>query len=74
LETTVKLFGVLERGRFWEKVFAIDEGRRVGNLAQGLVLPANHVDVLLVNGRHVHAERRLADGDLLSILPMVEGG
>ena len=74
MKIVVKLFGVLERGRFREKSLEFNDGTTVGDVVQSLMLPSAHVDILLVNGKHVHVEQGLADGDVLSILPMVEGG
>ena len=74
MKITVKLFAVLRIGRFTEKELDVPFGSTVGDVVMGLDLPPEHVDILLVNGRHVDREYLLQDGDLLSLLPMVEGG
>jgi molybdopterin converting factor small subunit len=74
MKITVKLFAVLQIGRFTEKELDVPFGSTVGDVVMGLALPPEHVDILLVNGRHVDREYLLQDGDLLSLLPMVEGG
>jgi molybdopterin converting factor small subunit len=74
MKITVKLFAVLKIGRFREKELVYPVGTNVGDVVNDLDLPAEHVDILLVNGRHVDREYLLQDGDILSILPMVEGG
>ena len=74
MKITVKLYAVLQIGRFTEKVLEYPVGSNVGDVINGLDLPAEHVDILLVNGRHVDRKYLLQDGDVLSLLPMVEGG
>ncbi len=71
---TVKLYAVLQIGRFREKALDFPVGAKVIDVVNGLELPSEHVDILLVNGRHVDREALLQDGDILSLLPMVEGG
>ena len=74
MKITVKLYAVLQLGRFREKQLDYPVGAKVGDVVTTLDLPAEHVDILLVNGRHVDREHPLQDGDVLSLLPMVEGG
>ena len=74
MKITVKLYAVLRIGRFSEKQLDYPSGSNVGDVVKGLSLPSAHVDILLVNGRHVDMEYLLQDGDVLSLLPMVEGG
>lgn len=74
MKITVKLYAVLQIGRFAEKELDYPVGAHVGDVVKDLALPAEHVDILLVNGRHVDRESLLQDGDILSLLPMVEGG
>ncbi|MDH3997864.1 MAG: MoaD/ThiS family protein [Desulfuromonadales bacterium] len=74
MKVTVKLYGVLQLDRFEQQEMDVAEGACVADVASLLDLPRVHVDILLVNGAHVKAERKLQAGDVLSILPMVEGG
>lgn len=74
MRISVKLYAVLQIGRFQEKVLEVVDGSSVGDIVKILDLPPEHVDILLVNGLHVDADRTLCDDDVLSILPMVEGG
>ena len=53
--------------------FSYDK-KTINAVIRSLELPCEHVDILLVNGRHVDREYLLQDGDALSLLPMVEGG
>ena len=74
MKITVKLYAVLKIGRFREKEVDYPVGSNVGDVVNDLGLPAEHVDILLVNGSHVDRGYLLRDGDILSLLPMVEGG
>ncbi len=74
MKITVKLYAVLQLGRFKEKSFDFSTGIAVGDVIEELKLPSEHVDILLVNGSHVDAGHILKENDILSLLPMVEGG
>ena len=74
LKISVKLYAVLQLERFQEKEFNVAEGVTVAEVVADLDLPSEHVDILLVNGVHVTADHVLAEGDVLSVLPMVDGG
>ncbi len=74
MEIKVKLYAVLQLGRFREESFDFSAGTTVGDVVKELDLPPEHVDILLVNGRHADAGHPLEENDVLSVLPMVEGG
>jgi sulfur carrier protein ThiS len=74
MKITVKLYSVLQLGRFKEKQINYPQQSTVEDVIRDLKLPAEHVDILLVNGLHVKRDHVLVDGDSLSVLPMVEGG
>ncbi len=74
MKITVKLYAVLQLGRFKEKISDYPAGTAVSDVIKSLELPLEHVDILLVNGLHVDAGRLLEENDVLSLLPMVEGG
>jgi len=74
VKITVKLYAVLQIGRFKEKLVDYPVGTSVGAVVESLELPSEHVDILLVNGLHVDVGRLLEENDILSLLPMVDGG
>lgn len=74
MDITVKLYSVLQIGRFEVKKINYPLQSSVEDVIRELTLPAEHVDILLVNGVHVKKNHVLEEGDVLSILPMVEGG
>lgn len=74
MKITVKLYAVLQVGRFREKVLSYPVGTTVADVVSSLELPSEHVDILLVNGIHTEAGTLLNENDVLTVLPMVEGG
>ena len=74
MKVAVKLYAVLRCGRFKEKFLDYPSGTTVGDVIIDLKLPPEHVDILLVNDTHVDFEHLLEENDVLSLLPMVEGG
>ena len=74
MNVTVKLYAVLQIGRFKEKAIDFSAGTTVRDVIETLELPAQHVDILLVNGIHVAIDHPLEENDVLSLLPMVDGG
>jgi len=56
----------------------VDDGLPLGALIEQFHIPARMAHIVLVNGRFVEAEqrdeRRLAEGDVVSIWPPVAGG
>ncbi|RJX35389.1 MAG: MoaD/ThiS family protein [Desulfarculus sp.] len=49
-------------------------GRSVAQLAAELGIPAGEVKLAMVNRAPAPLERRLADGDLVGLFPLVDGG
>jgi sulfur-carrier protein len=37
-------------------------------------IPEAEIGIMLINSRHVHLDRELADGDILAIFPLLGGG
>jgi sulfur-carrier protein len=70
----VKLFASLRVGRFAEREWDYLEGMTVRRLLEELAIDRKEVGVLLVNSRHVEPDYRLAEGDTLSIFPLIGGG
>ncbi|MBE0575530.1 MAG: MoaD/ThiS family protein [Desulfuromonadales bacterium] len=57
-----------------EKVHDYPSGIRVSQVIEQLELPSGYFGMVLLNGRHTDTEQVLSDGDVLSLLPMVDGG
>ncbi|MGR6836369.1 MoaD/ThiS family protein [Syntrophomonas erecta] len=74
MKVKVKLFATFRNNRFKEKDYDLPPGFTVGEVIAMLSIPEKEVGVLFVNGKSVEMGRPLADGDTLSIFPMVGGG
>jgi uncharacterized protein len=53
-------------------IYAFDEGATVGDAIESLNVPANQIDLLLVNGESTGLDRVLHEGDYLSLFPVFE--
>jgi molybdopterin converting factor small subunit len=57
-----------------EFIQEIDEGANIGNLLDSLKVPDHRVMLILRNGRKAAESAPLADGDAVTLLPVVGGG
>jgi molybdopterin converting factor small subunit len=71
---TVQLFGVFRIDRFKERVLEQPPGASVQAVVEALRLSTPLLGTVLVNGVHARLDDQLNDGDLLVILPILEGG
>ncbi len=69
--STLRLFSPFPSGK---GELDLSRGSLVKDLTQRLNLPDKTERVILVNGRHVGADRELAEGDTVVLFPPVEGG
>jgi molybdopterin converting factor small subunit len=74
MHITVKLFATFRTGRFKETSKECSTGTVIRTILDELAIPVDEVGVLLVNARHAEPDRPLADGDTLSVFPLVGGG
>ncbi len=70
----VKLFASLRVGRFVVRDWDYVEGMTVRRVLEELHIDRKEVGVLFVNSLHVEPDYKLAEGDTLSIFPMIGGG
>ncbi len=70
----VKLFATLREGR--GKALEVDaqDGASAGEILRSLMIKAEDVAILLINGKDGHLDQPLFEDDLLSIFPPVGGG
>ncbi len=71
---TVKLAGVFRVGRFKEASQVCPAGCKVTDVVAALQLPEHLLGIVLINGRHASATDSLQEGDILSLLPLLDGG
>jgi molybdopterin synthase sulfur carrier subunit len=74
MQITVKLFAHFRNNRFNKEVRTIAPGITVGTIVAELAIAEEEVGVILINGRHGSLDQLLAEGDNLSLFPLVGGG
>jgi molybdopterin converting factor small subunit len=74
MKITVKLFASFRTGRFGSEERDCQDGTTVAQVVAELGLPEHELGIMLINSRHVKLGHQLADGDTLSIFPLLGGG
>lgn len=74
MDVTVKLFATFRNGRFTVETREYPVGTTVADVLAALEIPEDEIGATLVRSRHVEEDYILADGDTLSIFPLVGGG
>ncbi len=74
MKIEVRLVAALDRGRGGTMIREVPQATAGRALAEKLGIPTEEVGIVLVNGRHASLDEALADGDVLSLLPMIGGG
>lgn len=74
MEITVKLFATYQIGRFEQEVRQYPSVTTVRTVAQELGLPESKPGLILINGRIADLNRKLNDGDILALGPLMAGG
>ena len=73
MKITVKLWASHRLGRFKEAQIEFPEGTRVSESVYQLGIAGKSLGVVLVNGKKVPLHRRLHNGDLLALFPLISG-
>ncbi|OHB33926.1 MAG: molybdopterin synthase sulfur carrier subunit [Desulfuromonadaceae bacterium GWC2_58_13] len=74
MQIKVKLFAMFRNGRFKVSEFDFPEGTTCRRIVAEIGLAEEELGVIMVNGRHAQIDRILAEGDTLSLFPLVGGG
>jgi molybdopterin converting factor small subunit len=74
MRITVKLFANFRVNRFKERVLQYSENTLVQDIIRDLDIPEPEVGIIFINGRNSSRDNVLADGDTLSLFPLVGGG
>ena len=74
MQITIKLFANFRNNRFSKEVRTIAPDTTVGAIVKELVIEKDEVGVILINGRHGSLDQTLAEGDNLSLFPLIGGG
>lgn len=70
----VRLFATFRQGREKKQIFELKEETTILNILDMLNIDKDEVAILLLNGMDGSFDRKLKDGDVLSIFPPVGGG
>ena len=74
MKITVKLFASFRTGRTPIEICDYPAGATVAEDVAQKGIPVADLGIMLLNHRHVHLDRELADGDVLAIFPLLGGG
>lgn len=74
MKIKVKLFASLKLNRFSEDVREYSQGADIRRVVEDLRLPEEKIGIALLNGHHARFDVFLSEGDVLSLLPLVDGG
>lgn len=74
MQVTVKLFASFRTGRTPIEICDYPAGTTVADLVSERGIPVGELGIMLINCRHVHLDRELADGDIVAIFPLLGGG
>jgi molybdopterin converting factor small subunit len=74
MQVTIKLYASLAAGRFRTESRDFPPGTGIGDIAAALGIPADQLGIVLRNGTHAGIEQLVAEGDTISLLPLIGGG
>ena len=74
MKITIKLFATLREGRFETARRGFKKGATVDSVRRSLGISKKDAAIVLVNGIHAEAGRKLQEGDVLAIFPPSGGG
>lgn len=74
ISLTIKLYGVFRIDRFKEEQREFAAGIMVDDVVEQLRLNRQLLGIVLINDKHADINATLVDGDVLALLPILEGG
>ena len=74
MQITVKLYGALRTNRFKEQACEYPEDISIQSILDEFEFAEHLLGIILINGVHATVADPLNDGDILSLLPMIDGG
>lgn len=74
MQIQIRLVGLFKTERSAEQIRCYPDGSRVTDVVVDLALPQQHLGIVLINGLHAEPETELANGDTLTLIPLVDGG
>ena len=70
----IRYFATLRREGLKKEILSFKDGISVKDLLSEVQIEAKDVAILLVNGIKVSVDKKLKDGDIVSLFPPVGGG
>ncbi len=74
MKITVKYIAPLQSDGPKEETREYQSGMRVGEIVESLHFPRNLLGMTLLNGHYADFESTVNDGDIISLLPLINGG
>lgn len=74
MKIEIRLFATFRQGREKKQFLEFEENTTVEDVLKKLDIGKDEVAILLINGRDGSVERKLEDGDVISMFPPVGGG
>ena len=74
MKVTIKLVGIFQIGRYKQVVREYPSGTCVREVVDELRIPDPLLGIVLINDIHAVVEDFLKDGDILCLLPLIDGG
>ena len=74
MRLTIKLFANFRINRFKQEIREYDSALTVGAIVEELGISDSEVGIIFINGRSASLESVPAEGDTLSLFPLVGGG
>jgi hypothetical protein len=74
MHITVSLHGVFRIDRFKQKTCDYPKGSDVQTIIEDLEISTTLLGIILINGIHAQPKDILAEGDILMLLPLLDGG
>ena len=74
MQVTVELFSYFRKGRFKRDTVELPVDATAADLINRLEINLSEVGILIINGKHGTAKDRLAEGNLVTLIPIIGGG
>lgn len=74
IKVEVRLFASFRQGREKTQVIEVEEGSTMLDIIKHLGIDEKEVAIKLLNGRDGPIDRKVEDGDILSLFPPIGGG
>ena len=74
MEVLVHLFSMLRKGRFENSKVGLPLGADISDLLEHLSIRRDEVGVLIVDKKEASLDRKLEEGNVVTIIPPIGGG